>query len=112
MEGVTILSETTKWTADTACINGAIVFFIMAGIALFIAAVIWFKNKDAEIVVSLAAVFLVSAILCITVGNTVSRHNYTEYKVTISEDVKFQEFYNKFEILEQEGDIFTVKERE
>ena len=37
--------------------------------------------------------------------------NYFEYNVTISDETSLKEFYNKYEIIEQNGEIFTVKER-
>ena len=36
---------------------------------------------------------------------------YTEYKVTIDDSVSFTEFTEKYEIIDQEGKIYTVKER-
>lgn len=38
--------------------------------------------------------------------------NYTKYDVLVSEDVNFQEFYNKYEILEAKGQVYTVREIE
>ena len=38
--------------------------------------------------------------------------NYIEYKVTIDDSVSMNEFLDKYEILDQEGKIYTVKERE
>ena len=38
--------------------------------------------------------------------------SYTEYKVTIDDSVSMNEFLDKYEILDQEGKIYTVKERE
>lgn len=38
--------------------------------------------------------------------------DYVEYDVLVSEDVNFQEFYNKYEILEAKGQVYTVKEIE
>ena len=35
----------------------------------------------------------------------------TEYKVTISEEVSMTEFYEHYEVIEQDGKIFTVRER-
>lgn len=35
----------------------------------------------------------------------------TRYKVTISDEVSMNEFYDKYEIVEQDGKIFTVRER-
>ena len=36
----------------------------------------------------------------------------THYKVTIDDSVSMTEFLDKYEILDQEGKIYTVKERE
>lgn len=35
----------------------------------------------------------------------------TEYKVTISEEVSLSEFIKEYEVIDQEGRIFTVRER-
>ena len=46
-----------------------------------------------------------------TVTRTPEKYE-TQYKVTISDEVSFNEFMDKYEILDQEGKIYTVKERE
>ena len=38
--------------------------------------------------------------------------NHTEYKVIIDDSVSMNEFLDKYEILDQEGKIYTVKEKE
>ena len=38
--------------------------------------------------------------------------NHIEYKVTIDDSVSMNEFLDKYEILDQEGKIYTVKEKE
>ena len=38
--------------------------------------------------------------------------DHIEYKVTVDDSVSMNEFLNKYEILDQEGKIYTVKERE
>ena len=38
--------------------------------------------------------------------------DYVKYDVLVSENVMFQEFYNKYEILEEKGQIYTVREIE
>ena len=49
--------------------------------------------------------------VCACVPNENSIH-HTEYKVTIDDSVSMNEFLDKYEILDQEGKIYTVKERE
>lgn len=36
----------------------------------------------------------------------------TQYKVTISDEVKMNEFYERYKVIDQEGKIYTVEERE
>ena len=38
--------------------------------------------------------------------------SHIEYKVTIDDSVSMNEFLDKYEIIDQEGKIYTVKERE
>ena len=38
--------------------------------------------------------------------------DYVKYQVTISDEVSLNDFMDKYEILDQEGKIYTVKERE
>ena len=47
-------------------------------------------------------------------GGTYSKTDisHIEYKVTIDDSVSMNEFLDKYEILDQEGKIYTVKERE
>ena len=47
-------------------------------------------------------------------GGTYSKTdiNYIEYKVAVDDSVSMNEFLDKYEILDQEGKIYTVKERE
>ena len=49
-----------------------------------------------------------------SLGGTYSKTdiNYIEYKITIDDSVSMNEFLDKYEILDQEGKIYTVKERE
>lgn len=37
---------------------------------------------------------------------------YYQYQVVVSDKVEFNEFMEKYEILEQNGDIFTIQERD
>lgn len=41
-----------------------------------------------------------------------SHKEYTYYQVTISDEVTFNEVYEKYEVIKQEGEIFTIREKE
>ena len=117
MDGVEILSSETIYTTDMlSCI---LPVFVGAGIliGLIIAIVGWVDfGFTAD---SIFAIFTCAFIgLFIgTIGMLISKHktttvDYIEYKVTISEEVKFVEFTDKYEILDREGKSFTVRERD
>lgn len=56
-----------------------------------------------------------SAILfCVMLGNAYPNptHTVPVYKVSISAETKMEEFLDKYEIIEQDGKIFTVKEKD
>ena len=48
-----------------------------------------------------------------SLGGTLSKTDisHIEYKVTIDDSVSMNEFLDKYEIIDQEGKIYTVKER-
>lgn len=45
-------------------------------------------------------------------GNGIPIEYENQYKVTISDEVSMNEFIEKYEIIEQEGKIYTVREKE
>ena len=62
--------------------------------------------------------FVVMFILCVPFFGALcgfSIEKYTDtaltYKVTISDTVSLNEFYNRYKVLEQDGKIFTIMER-
>ena len=79
------------------------------------------------LVIAMAACFandrIISGLICIVLafgsgiigglGGTYSKTNinHIEYKVTIDDSVSMNEFLDKYEILGQEGKIYTVKEK-
>lgn len=41
----------------------------------------------------------------------IGRIEYKEYKVTIDNEVSFKEFNERYEIINQEGEIYTIIEK-
>ena len=62
--------------------------------------------------------FVIGLLACLFIGGGVHDRTRkpleyeTQYKVTISDEVSLNKFYDKYEIIEQEGKIFTVREHE
>lgn len=62
------------------------------------------------IIITVIVVF-VAIFSCAEGIYSMSTKEYT-YKVTISDKVNFVEFNNKYEIIDQDGLIYTIKEKE
>ena len=111
MNGVEILSTETiyntilpEWCVPLGMLLGGVCLVLM--IQLFVNDYTW------------AGVLLsISMIVCIAIGvlgltDNENNVNHIEYKVTIDDSVSMNEFLDKYEILDQEGKIYTVKEKE
>ena len=117
MNGVEILSQSNIY--ETVSYPWLIAVFAGVGllIGLFAAIINWIDfGFDANYLVLIIVCTLISAWLGL-IGALISEHetdtvDYIEYKVIISEDIGFTEFMDQYEILDQEGQIYTVKERE
>ena len=108
MEGVTILAQ------ETICkFHGASFLFI-----LFLCTLIGFDLNyfsDEPFSNKQMRRFLVWVVLGLAIGIVVgifANKPHEQYKISISENVSFVEFYEKYEIVDQEGSIFTVREKD
>lgn len=114
MAGVTILGSEVVMTEHPLFLT-----FGATGIGLLIAALILgiiFKNSKRELGLKFMLTFgILGAIVAFGGMGWASINkveDYVKYDVLISENVMFQEFYNKYEILEAKGQIYTVREIE
>lgn len=117
MNGVEILSKQLIY--ETEAIPE--IFFIVLSLGIItgiiMAIVEWVDMGFSWDVVQLFFVCATLGFLCGIMGLAMSAHktdevDYIEYKVTIDDSVSMTEFMDKYEILDQEGKIYTVKERE
>lgn len=111
MEGIEILSVGEEiirsgfnWTAAAiilaVCgIVGTLVYITEGGIDKTSAAII-------TLIIGLVFSFLIGFMISPKVGSIPT------YKVIIEDSVNFNEFNEKYEIIEQDGKIYTIKERE
>lgn len=117
MDGVTILNTITENVSNTAGLIVTLVFSIVIIIVSFIAIIIC-SNKFSEfngyvtvlIITGIAGILFV--IVSILELNAQPQEPQTLYEVTISDEVSFKNFTSKYEIIEQRGEIYTVKERD
>ena len=110
MAGVTILGSDVVMTEHSL----GFVFAIVGLIFLVLSIIVGFILKEKSI-----APMLIFAVIgtVLTFGGlgwaSINKvEDYVKYDVLVSENVMFQEFYNKYEILEAKGQVYTVREIE
>lgn len=110
MEGITILStiKDVVWTDGTA-----IIFIVLMTITLLFGLIAIFVvewNYDCGIVMlSIAAIILIGAIITGIFG---PKEPYIKHQVLIDKSVSMTEFHNKYILLEHDGEIYTITEKE
>ncbi len=111
IEGVEILSQEIIYntTLPEACIAVAISLMIV-----FLVVALLFLFEDRYIITTIFGVLSVGSLVLGGWGCTENKDSvhHIEYKVTIDNSVSMTEFMDKYEIIDQEGKIYTVKERE
>ena len=111
MNGVEILSSETIY--NTILPEWCIALGFILGVAFIMATIFTFLDGYNTLgCICLIAMF--ASIIVAGLGGSKSKTdiNHIEYKVTIDDSVSMNEFLDKYEILDQEGKIYTVKERE
>lgn len=114
MNGVEILHEYAVYTTQV----WVSIVDVLAFIGTIVFAIISFNSKRQVTIwinfacCTLCLVALGTLVFLDNNTNTLKEYSYTEYKVTIDDSVSMNEFLDKYEILDQEGKIYTVKERE
>ena len=117
MNGVGILSSETIYQTEVCWW----LIPVCAGIGLLVALGIsiwqWIEwGFDGEHI----GLIIITTVMCAWIGflgcmifeHETDTIDHIEYKVTIDDSVSMNEFLDKYEILDQEGKIYTVKERE
>lgn len=109
MEGITILNEFVVDNAPVgwfAIIAGA----ILCSISLWAMFVMFGEGNGGA-----ATAFIILVLICvglvtfgIYIANTPPE---TQYQVLIDESVSMSDFFERYEIIEQEGKIYTIKEK-
>ena len=116
MDGVTILNTITENVSNTACLVVLLIFSIVVIILSFIA-IIAVSDKFSEfngfvIAYIIMGIFGILFVIVSILELNTPQESQTLYEVTISDEVSFKDFTSKYEIIEQRGEIYIVKERE
>lgn len=115
MEGIRILSteevvSKTEFSLNNALITGIIIFAVLIILGIFAS----IKEHDWFDLAIIGFIGLFVSILVAIGGGLAFEEPIeytTQYKVIVSEEVSFVEFYEKYEIIEKDGEIYTIREK-
>lgn len=120
MNGIEIIEETTNIITEThnAWAAAGVAFLIAIAFLIVAVAIVYYQVSDPGVgcVVIVWVVTVVGAIVGCSVAQTyvikeVPIGTETIYEVSISDDVRFNEFVQKYEIIEWKDFTVVVKER-
>lgn len=106
IEGIEILSQSVcAGTNETALLLCTLICIIL-GLILDLC------NDLSDGILGAIAGFLVGIFAYAIIFQCIFPDKFIKYKVTISEEVSMTEFYEKYEIIDVDGAIYTIREKE
>lgn len=112
MEGITILSQGAGCDLKT----WGIIYLILFSIDIILSVVlgvICIKVQLYKESIGCGAMLILGILgLVVLAIPSFKAGSITQYKVTISEEVKFKEFNEKYEIVDQDGEIYKIVEKD
>lgn len=111
MNGVEILNSETMYNTILPGWIGVIGFMMIVVFVISAGYFGLYRRISATIIYCILTVCGV-ALMTLAMLSNHNSINHIEYKVTIDDSVLMNEFLDKYEILDQEGKIYTVKEKE
>ena len=108
LEGIEILAQSEIMQAPNRM--GLVLAIIFCGLIIGILG--WACDIDILFVPGtiLAALGMTAALIIMSTNPKESTGRY-EYQVTISDDVSFTEFYEHYEVVDQNGKIWTIRDK-
>lgn len=104
MTGINILAE---YTAGGVPVGAVVTLGLLSVVGLIVSVLLTIDDSPGKaITFGFATGF---AVFEISLGVS-AEPEHTRYKVTISDDVKLVEFLEQYEILDTEGEIYTIRE--
>lgn len=112
MEGLTLLSTETVGCVNPAIMQFCGVMFVIVGlITAMVSIIAWIEFDISVAFIGFAFMiiaFMVGGMCCAVADNP--QHNV--YKVTIDESVSMVEFHQRYEIVDQDGLIYEIVEKD
>lgn len=106
INGMTILNETICYHYnELAAVLGVFIPFV---IAIVLAVHFDWPNKCffSSLIGTICTVFIIALIVC-----RITATEYKEYQVSFSEETKIVEVLEKYDIVRQDGNLYTIKEK-
>ena len=107
IDGITILDTTSVWICDNIVFDILLISVAIIAISLLISLA---SSDEAGFVIFLLTTLLILLFSTCVAYKTLGKE-VPEYKVTISDTVSFKDIYGKYEIISQEGDLYTIREK-
>ena len=111
MEGITILNEFTSAGEILAPWFGIGIVAFIIGLLGLIFCPTTINKPHQRLLIILAIFFAISLFFGISIAAFAPREEETRYQVIIDDSVNFNEFNEKYEIIDQEGLIYTITEK-
>ena len=110
MDGVTILNTIERTRLPDIMVITCFLFLFGTAI-FFINLLASDKVKTIDFCGIALTCCMVGALLSWIIGKTVIPNRITQYECTIDKDVSFVEVYEKYNVIEQRGDIWVLEEK-
>jgi hypothetical protein len=109
IDGVTLLSKSIECNGTGWLVFSILFIFItLFPIVNFLGDLEYKKFNWKALLVSIIGILLIITGFYLNAVNAVK---YTQYKVTISDSVNFNDFNSKYNIVSQEGKIYTIVDK-
>lgn len=115
MNGINILYQEAIYKtiyANETIMNILIFLFLVMVLGAIISAICCISLKWTICFSVLGTIIIFSLGILDSYSTTTEEIDHYEYKVTIDDTVPMKEFLSKYEIINQEGEIYTIVERE
>ena len=105
IEGIEILSQEVCNEFNIRAFFACVILFMIIGMAFD-----FFKDLSDGVVGALLGIIL-GIFIYFIIFHVIIPDKYIQYKVTVSEEVSMVEFYEKYEIIDVDGAIYSIREK-
>lgn len=111
--GIEILSQNTVSDAAPGLAFAAVMVLCFLGFigALFLMVISYDDAHLGGFITGLAFLIGICGMCGFGIWKQTNPETYVEYKVLIDDTASWNDIYNKYEIIDQEGKIYTIKEK-